>query len=102
MPGIARKTGENPMRPIVILLLALSACAESAPQSDAALRARQEAACTATIMDHINHRPRGEVSTKWVSAEAGIAQVEVRDGTRLHLCHVDATGHVLGYDHPGA
>lgn len=90
------------MRPILILLLALSACAESAAQSDDTLRARQEAACTATIMEHINHRPRGEVSTRWVSKQGGVARVEVRDGTRLHLCHVDATGRVLGYDHPGA
>lgn len=93
------------MRPLMILVPALvlpMACAEPASQADDGLRNRQEAACTAAILDHINHRPRGEVSSRWVSAENDQALVEIRDGDRLHLCHVDAAGKVLGYDHPGA
>lgn len=91
------------MRAILALALAVSTgCTSATLQSTAELRSNQEAICTATIMDHINHRPRGKVSARWASATNGRAVIEVRDGDRLHLCHIDAAGNVLGYEHPGA
>ncbi|MBD9529829.1 hypothetical protein [Paracoccus sp. PAR01] len=91
------------MRPALILLSCalLSACTEPAAAPPDDLRARQEAACTATIAAHI-HRPATEITARWISQTGGIAKVETRDGNRLHLCDVDASGRVLGYTHPGA
>lgn len=95
------------MRPVLLLLplVQLAACAaEPAPvpaPTAPDLRARQEAACTATIAAHIR-RPSAEVTSRWLSDAAGVATVEARDGNRLHLCQVDGSGRVLGYTHPGA
>jgi hypothetical protein len=90
------------LAPILLLLplLPLVACTEAErPVVD--LPARQEAACKAVIAQHIG-RPETEVSTRWLSEAAGVAQVEARDGDRLHICNVDASARVLGYIHPGA
>ena len=82
-----------------ILLVPLAACvASEQPRAD--LRARQEAACAAVIAAHVG-RPLGEVSSRWISEAGGVAQVEARDGNRLHICDVDTSGRVLGYSHPG-
>ena len=93
------------MRPVLLLLplVQLAACATAPVPAPAApdLRARQEAACTATIAAHIR-RPSAEVTSRWLSDAAGVATVEARDGNRLHLCQVDGSGRVLGYTHPGA
>ncbi|WP_134725054.1 hypothetical protein [Paracoccus luteus] len=63
--------------------------------------ARQETACAAAIAAHIR-RPVAEVTVRRVADTGGTATVEARDGNRLHLCRVDASGTVLGYSHPGA
>lgn len=85
---------------LVLSLAPLAACmqAEPAPGDP---RARQEAACAAAIAAHVG-RPAGEVTSRWMSEAGGVASVEARDGDRLHLCSVDASGRVLGYSHPGA
>lgn len=82
-------------------LLVLAACVAEEPAAGATLRARQEAACAASIAAHVR-RPLAEVTPRWLSAAGGIATVETRDGNRVHLCHVDASGRVLDYQHPGA
>ncbi len=86
--------------PILLTPALLAACVDGAP-SEADLRVRQEAACTSVIAAHIG-RPQAEVATRWLSEAQGIAQVEAVDGTRRHVCDVDATGRVLRYTHPGA
>ncbi|MDS9468956.1 hypothetical protein RGQ15_15420 [Paracoccus sp. MBLB3053] len=89
------------MRAVLIPALPamLAACTATQPSQDD-LRPRQEAACTATIAAHVG-RPSSEVTSRWLSETGGIAQIEARDGNRLHVCQVDASGRVLGYIHPG-
>lgn len=89
------------MRPVLLLLplAQLAACGEVAPVATDDLRARQEAACTAAIAAHVA-RPPAEVASRWLSEANGVAEIEARDGDRLHLCQVDASGRVLGYSHP--
>ncbi|MFH5776802.1 hypothetical protein ACHFJ0_21365 [Paracoccus sp. NGMCC 1.201697] len=82
------------------VLLAACAAAEKAPDGGD-LHARQEATCTATIAAHVG-RPQIEVTSHWLSETGGIAKVEAIDGSRRHLCDVDASGRVLGYSHPDA
>lgn len=91
------------MRSILILsaLALLAGCAgQTAPAADD-LRARQEAACTATIAAHIR-QPAAAVASRWLSETGGVAKVEAVDGNRRHLCDVDGRGRVLGYSHPDA
>ncbi|HHW35582.1 MAG TPA: hypothetical protein GXX24_15810 [Paracoccus solventivorans] len=92
------------MRSILILsaLALLAGCVEqtAAPAADD-LRARQEAACTATIAAHIR-QPAAAVASRWLSETGGVAKVEAVDGNRRHLCDVDGRGRVLGYSHPDA
>jgi len=92
------------MRSILILsaLALLAGCAEqaAAPAADD-LRARQEAACNATIAAHIR-QPAAAVASRWLSETGGVAKVEAVDGNRRHLCDVDGRGRVLGYSHPDA
>jgi hypothetical protein len=93
---------EKIMHPVIglILLAPLAACtAAPAPAPD--LPARQEAACRSVIAAHVG-RPESDVSTRWLSETGGIAEIEARDGDRLHICDVDAEARVLGYIHPGA
>lgn len=80
----------------------LAACVPAgAPDQPAASRAAQEAACTQVIAAHIR-RPPEDVTSRWLSVTDGIADVEAIDGTRRHVCKVDATGRVIDYLHPGA
>lgn len=90
------------MRHVLLLssLAQLAACAGTEPPA-AQLRARQEAACTSVIAAHVG-RPVAEITSRRVSEAGGEANIEARDGNRLHLCTVDASGRVLGYSHPGA
>lgn len=83
--------------PPLLAMALLAACAEP-PAAD--IGAQQEAACIAAIAAHVR-RPASEISARRISAAAGIALIETRDGDRLHLCRADAAGRVLGYDHPG-
>ncbi|SIT81017.1 hypothetical protein [Pontibaca methylaminivorans] len=92
------------MRPAlgIVLLVPLLACSGTEPAGDPAddgLRARQEAACTAAITEHIRQPPEA-ITSRRVSETGGRAQVEARDGDRLHICDVDAAGTVLDYRHP--
>lgn len=93
------------MRPLLILpaLSLLAACADAPTATtampDADLRTRQAEACTAAIAAHIR-RPATEIETRWLSEAGGIAQVQTLDGSRRHLCTVDAAARVLGYSHP--
>ena len=84
--------------PLLLSLTPIAGCMQAAPPADD-LHVRQEAACTATIAAHIA-RPASEVTSRWLSEADGVANVEARDGHRLHLCRVDASGRVLGYSHP--
>lgn len=88
------------MRRVLLLLplAQLAACGEVAPAATD-LRARQEAACTATIAAHVA-RPPAEVASRWLSETNGVAEIEARDGDRIHLCQVDGSGRVLSYSHP--
>ncbi|MBV0892471.1 hypothetical protein KTN05_11475 [Paracoccus sp. Z118] len=83
-----------PLLPFALLV----ACAEPEPTVPD-LRARQEAACTAVIAEHID-RPAAEVRSRWVAESGGVASVEAVDGDRRHLCDVDGSGRVLRYAHP--
>ena len=86
------------MRLLPLTLLPLAACMEAAPIATAP-HAAQEAACAATIAQHIG-QPVSAVQPRWLSEAAGIATVETLDNARRHLCRVDAGGRVLGYSHP--
>lgn len=83
-----------------LALLPLAACVQPEPPV-ADPRAQQEAACAAAIAAHIR-QPVAGVTARRVADTGGTATVEARDGNRLHLCRVDASGRVLGYSHPGA
>ncbi|TKW65819.1 MAG: hypothetical protein DI616_13155 [Paracoccus denitrificans] len=85
--------------PCLLSLLLLAACMENAATPDADLRMRQQSACASAIADHIR-RPVAVVSPRWLSETNGVATVETMDGTRRHLCTVDASGRVTGYSHP--
>lgn len=92
------------MRPLLLMLplILVPACSERAAQvalADTDLRSRQQAACTATIAAHIN-RSIVDISARWLSEADGIASIEAVDGTRRHLCNVDANGRVVSYSHP--
>ena len=82
----------------MILFVPLLACSETTPTDDG-LKARQEAACTAAIAEHIRQPPEA-ITSRRVSETGGRAQVEARDGDRLHICDVDAAGNLLDYRHP--
>ena len=82
-----------------LLLLPLSACVAAGPSGPD--HAGQEAACAAVIAAHVR-RPVAEVQPRWLSEANGIARVETLDGSRRHICEVDAAGRVLGYIHPDA
>ena len=86
------------MRLLPLTLLPLAACMEAAPIATAP-HAAQEAACAATIAQHIR-QPVTAVQPRWLSETGGIATVETLDNARRHLCRVDAWGRVLGYSHP--
>jgi hypothetical protein len=90
------------VRPLIapLLIVFLASCAGPARQSTD-LRTRQEAACTAVIAAHVR-RLEAEVASHWRSEDGDIAKIEARDGDRVHICDVDASGQVLGYIHPGA
>ncbi|MBW7922046.1 MAG: hypothetical protein H3C51_08105 [Rubellimicrobium sp.] len=88
-------------RALFLSPLALAACALPEAVPDPALVARQEAACTAAIAQHVR-RPESAVTARFLSEAGGIATVETLDGDRRHLCMVDAGGRVIDYRHPDA
>lgn len=90
------------MRQVLLLLLpGLAGCVDVADGDGGDPRALQEAACAAVIAAHVG-RPESEVTARWIVATDGLAQVEARDGDRVHVCQVTASGQVVGYTHPGA
>jgi len=86
------------------LAAALAGCA-AAPQRSGEAQgdpAAQEAACLGAVAAHVG-RPEAEVSVAVrETTPEGVSVYEARDGTRLHLCEVDARARVLRLLHPGA
>jgi len=84
----------------IVACVALAACAEAPATAPGPDRAAQEAACDAVVAAHVGLAPDA-VATAWrETGTDGIAVFEARDGSRLHLCEVDAAGRVLRLDHP--
>lgn len=101
--------------PLLLALLAGCAAPESgtgaseepaidAPEAPGAsdLQQRQERACAAATADHLG-RGLEAVSPSWRGPNAaGNAEVEVRDGERLHVCEIDASAQPIRLEHPPA
>ena len=84
----------------VLLAAALAGCAvapEAGPSaSDAAdLQERQERACAAATAEHIGREPESVTPTWRSTTGRDTAEVEVRDGDRLHVCEIDASARPL-------
>lgn len=80
----------------LLFALGLAGCTATPKAQDVpVLRERQERACAAATADHIG-RGLDAVSPTWKGVtEGGGAEVEVRDGDRLHVCEVDANAQPL-------
>ena len=92
----------TPVSALIPALALLAACAAPPASTDDPLDdlpARQTAACRSVIAAHTG-RPEAEVSARFLSETGGIARIETLDGSRRHLCAVDAAGRVLSYSHP--
>jgi hypothetical protein len=68
----------------------------------AAPREAQAADCADVVAEHVGAAPR-MVAVAWAGdADGSGGYFEVRDGVRMHTCHVDASGRVREIRHPGA